>query len=206
MAERRLRLPVVMLGGGGFAAGLWLGGLIWFAANIPNAVLDASSRTDAVVVLTGGSIRLKTGLALLRSDTAATLLVSGVHEGVELADLGRSVHDTLEGLEERINLGHAADDTAGNASETAAWMRMRGYSSLRLVTGSYHMKRSLLEFQSAMPDVTMIPHPVFPRAVKQDEWWLWPGTATLIATEYGKYLLAVVRQRLRDWGKVEAST
>ncbi|MEA2985769.1 MAG: hypothetical protein QOD94_2023, partial [Alphaproteobacteria bacterium] len=27
----------------------------------------------------------------------------------------------------------------------------------------------------------------------QDEWWLWPGTASLIALEYSKFLLAAAR-------------
>ncbi|MEO5375468.1 MAG: YdcF family protein [Alphaproteobacteria bacterium] len=179
---------------------LWLGGLVWFAADIPSAVEDPASPTDAIVVLTGGSVRLKTGLDLLRQGAARTLFVSGVHEGVDLTDLGRSVHDSLDGLEGLITLGHAANDTVGNASETAAWMRNRGFTSLRLVTGSYHIRRSLLEFQHAMPTVRMIPHPVFPRSVKQDEWWLWPGTASLIATEYVKYMLAVGRHRLGDRG------
>ena len=37
--------------------------------------------------------------------------------------------------------------------ETAAWMREKDFHSLRLVTASYHMPRSLLEFSRAMPDV-----------------------------------------------------
>ncbi|KAF0137397.1 MAG: hypothetical protein FD153_1694, partial [Rhodospirillaceae bacterium] len=32
----------------------------------------------------------------------------------------------------------------------------------------------------------------------QEEWWRWPGTATLIATEYTKYLVAMVRHWIAD--------
>lgn len=98
-----------------------------------------------------------------------------------------------------IALGYEAGDTIGNAAETALWMRKEGFRSVRLVTANYHMPRSLLEFSHAMPGVTVIPHPVFPNSVKQDQWWRWPGTAHLIATEYTKYLAAAVRHRLMMW-------
>ena len=94
----------------------------------------------------------------------------------------------------RIDIGHAADNTAGNAAETAAWAENNGIQSLRIVTSVYHLPRSLLEFRQAMPDVKLVPHPVFADHVKRDEWWLWPGTARLIVGEYIKYLLAVARQ------------
>ena len=84
-------------------------------------------------------------------------------------------------------------NTAGNAIETTVWMKKHEYRSLRLVTAAYHMPRSLLEFGHAMPGVTLIPHPVFPEKVKQDYWWGWPGTASLMVGEYDKYLLAWLR-------------
>jgi hypothetical protein len=48
-----------------------------------------------------------------------------------------------------------------------------------------------------MPEVTVIPHPVFPDHVKQGDWWRWPGTAALIITEYNKYLLACLNHGAR---------
>ena len=69
-------------------------------------------------------------------------------------------------------------------------MRDNGFRSLRLVTANYHMPRSLLQFRHALPDATIIAHPVFPDHVKQDSWWQWPGTARLIIGEYNKFLVA----------------
>lgn len=178
------------------AVGLWAAGLIWFAASIPLFVEDDRTPTDVIVVLTGGTVRVQTGVALLRSGVAENLFVSGVHEGVDLAELAHSIHDSPEDIESRITLGYAADDTIGNAAETAAWMRSKGYTSLRLVTAAYHMRRSLLEFRRVMPTARILPHPVFPHAFKQTEWWRWPGTAALIATEYNKYVLALIRHAL----------
>lgn len=175
--------------------GLWLTGLVWFATSLPDLVEDPDSPTDAIVVLTGGSERLSTGIDLLRRKRAHKLFVSGVYRGVEVAELLKLSRQKPEEVECCIVLGHTAESTEGNAVETAAWMGREHFSSLRLVTGSYHMRRSLLEFESAMPDVRLVPHPVFPSQVKQEEWWRWPGTAHLIATEYMKYLVAVIRQQ-----------
>ena len=172
---------------------LWLGGLAWFARLIPDEVGDRASATDAIVVLTGGSLRVQNGLALLAAGKAKKLFVSGVHHGTDVATLLRAEHQTSDKAACCIALGYDADNTFGNAVETATWMHQEGFHSLRLVTASYHMPRSLLEFSRAMPEVHVIPHPVFPERVKQERWWAWPGTASLIVAEYQKYLLALAR-------------
>ncbi|HYL32984.1 MAG TPA: YdcF family protein [Stellaceae bacterium] len=186
---RRLRQLFTLLGA---LALLWLLGLFWFANQIPSRVDDPTTRTDAIVVLTGGSQRVEGGLQLLAAGLGKTLFVTGVHPGVSVPALLRTANapDTLACC---IVLGHTADNTAGNAIETAAFMRKQNYHSLRLVTSGYHMPRSLLEFARAMPDATIIPNPVFAGNVKQGQWWEWPGTLSLIVTEYVKYLAAVVR-------------
>ena len=40
------------------AIGAWLGGLFWFAAKVPHSNPSGPKRTEAIVVLTGGSGRL----------------------------------------------------------------------------------------------------------------------------------------------------
>lgn len=172
---------------------VWLAGLFWFAHSIPDEVADSETVTDAVVVLTGGSLRVQSGLALLAAGKAQKLFISGVYHSTDVAALLRVSRQSPEHVACCIVLGHEADNTLGNALETAQWMRQEGFHSLRLVTASYHMPRSLLEFSRAMPDVRIIAHPVFPENVKQDHWWAWPGTASLIVAEYNKYLLALVR-------------
>ena len=171
----------------------WGGGLFWFAASIPEAVSDPAARTDAIVVLTGGSGRLGTGLELLSGNRAGKLFVSGVYHGVDVAKLLELARRTPEELRCCVEIGYSADNTAGNAAETAAWMRKQGYRSLRIVTANYHMPRSLLEFGFVMPAKKLIAHPVFPAHVKRDRWWAWPGTAYLIVSEYSKYILAWLR-------------
>lgn len=169
-------------------AGTWGAGLIAFVNDIPRTVTDEDTHTDAIVVLTGGSERLSTGLRLLHDHKAERVFVSGVFPGVEVGDLMKLAGATSAEVAGRIDAGHGAQNTAGNATETASWMRQHGYRTLRLVTGSYHMPRSLLEFRHALPEATVIPHPVFPSHVKQARWWQEPGTATLIIGEYNKFL------------------
>ena len=177
--------------------GAWGVGLILYAGNIPSGVADTSTPTDAIVVLTGGSQRVKTGLDLLSEGKARKLFISGVHEDVEIPRLLEVAGASETPLRRRIETGYGAKNTAGNATETEEWMRENGFRSLRLVTASYHMPRSLLEFRHALPEATIIPHPVFPDHVKQDRWWLWPGTARLIIGEYNKFLVA--------WAKHQAA-
>lgn len=174
---------------------VWVFGLFQFAAWIPSGVVDRTSRTDAIVVLTGGSRRLSKGLDLLSQGLSDNLFVSGVYQGIDVRKLLKIVKRKPEDLEQRINIGVAVN-TTGNASETRIWMAERKFRSLRLVTAAYHMPRSLLEFRYAMPSLTIIAHPVFPENVKRDRWWAWPGTATLVISEYNKFLFAWVRHGL----------
>ncbi|TAL03408.1 MAG: YdcF family protein [Rhodospirillaceae bacterium] len=175
------------------AATAWAVGLIWFAATIPSTVADTTSHTDAIVVLTGGSERIETGLKLLTDGLADRLYVSGIGGQLRHGDLlGIAVSDPVLGP--RIALGTAAN-TPGNAAETAAWARAAQVRSIRLVTAGYHMRRSLLELSAAMPEVRIIPHPVFPPHVKTD-WWRWPGTTSLIAREYTKFVLTWLWQSM----------
>ncbi|MBK1667998.1 hypothetical protein CKO28_08105 [Rhodovibrio sodomensis] len=182
---------------GGLLAGLLLialaAGFFHFAASLPDKVAEPARRTDAIVVLTGGSGRVSTGLRLLERRRADKLFVSGVYKGVDVSELLRVSQQAPGWLTCCVTLGYEAETTYGNAIETAAWVQRNGFGSVRLVTAAYHMPRSLLEFRRRMPEVTIVPHPVFPDHVKQDEWWRWPGSAHLLLGEYGKYLVARVR-------------
>jgi len=175
----------------------WLAGLILFVARIQTfdePPIDAAMPpVEAIVVLTGGSDRLTTGLDLLKADKGRKLLVSGVYPGLRLDTIlaRQSVEQRLRDC--CIALGHSAADTVGNAEETHQWMRTENFHSLRLVTAHYHMPRSLLIFRAFMPDAQIIPHPVAPETVRLDAWWQNGGTAMLLAREYHKYLLAALR-------------
>ncbi len=171
----------------------WGSGLLWFATLLPTRVMDPDTPTDAIVVLTGGSDRLNAALDLLTAKKADKLFVSGVYRGVDVRQLLTLFQQSPEDLSCCVVLGYEADNTQGNATETAEWIAAEGARSLRLVTATYHMPRSLLEFRRHMPDIAIVPHPVFPEPFKHDDWWLWPGSSWLLVSEYSKYLVAVLR-------------
>ena len=170
----------------------WFTGLLWFGVSLPVTVPDADRRTDAIVVLTGGSGRVHQGLELLAGGRAQKLFVSGVYRGVDVRELLRVSQQSPQDLICCIALGYQADNTRGNAIETAQWMREEGLGSLRLVTSAYHMPRSLLEFRRLMPEMEIVPHPVFPEGFQRRGWWPWPAGPGLIVTEYSKYLVALI--------------
>ncbi|MGK9165525.1 YdcF family protein [Inquilinus limosus] len=190
--RRRLRLALLALI---VLAAAWGAGLAWFVAQAGRGGEADPDRTDAIVVLTGGSERLRAGLDLLARGVAERLLVSGVHRDVKLGELF-ALSPTDDSLRCCVDLGYAANDTLGNAQEAAAWMRAHGFRSLRLVTSNYHMPRSMLEFRAAMPEIEIRRQPVDPGAVHLDRWWAWPGTARLIVSEYNKFLVALARVTL----------
>ncbi len=170
----------------------WLAGFFWFVAKSPRTADDAAAASDAIVVLTGGSGRLEEGLKLLREGKGRTLFVSGVAPGVGLDELLRSAGKSAPAWAICcVVLGHEARNTHGNAQETARWIKSEGYRSLRLVTAWYHMPRSLLEFERAMPRMTIVPHPVFPAELDRCFWWKSERGTVLLAGEYSKYLLTL---------------
>src|SRR5262245_52537019 len=118
---------------------IWLAGLAVFIVSGVFVKIDTDSPTDAVVVLTGGRLRLETGLALLAEGKATKLFISGVNPRVDRDALLRALGVRPERQACCIVLGREADNTFGNARETASWMHDEGYRSLRLVTGWYHM-------------------------------------------------------------------
>lgn len=197
--KQKRRLILRVLSPLALLAGIWLAGLFWFAAELPRGVADRTRPTEAIVVLTGGSARFSQGLELLAQGRARKLFVSGVYRGVDIAELFRVRQESPDEFACCVTLGHEADDTRGNALETAAWLREQGFRSLRLVTASYHMPRSLIEFRHVLPEAEIVAHPVFPPTFKQDAWWRWPGSAHLLATEYSKFLIAQVRTTLAEW-------
>ena len=175
---------------------LWICGFFWYASKVSSPVQDAETKTQAIIALTGGTERLATGVELLKQGKAEKLLISGVNQVVDWKLLSQSIDALPDELSEKITLGYVACDTRENALETKMWMQENGYTSLRLVTASYHMPRSLLEFHDVLPGYTILPHPVFPPRFKHKDWWKWPGTTALIASEYSKYLVVLLRHVL----------
>jgi len=179
----------------GFAATLPIAvGFVRFVNHLPEPTTD-QSRTEAIVVLTGGGERISSALSLLETGKADRLFVSGVHPGVGVGDLLKidrtqpSSSQPDSALAARIDLGDTAGDTFGNSVESVAWMRANKFRTMRLVTADYHMPRALIEFKMEAPDLTIVPNPIRPSAAQNSPWWRGPMFGLLLG-EYGKYLIA----------------
>lgn len=176
------------------AGTLLLAGLVGFVHVVSNQAPTGSERADAIVVLTGGELRIQAGMRLLAEKRGSRLLISGVNRAnsraVVLRRLG-STDDTL--LSCCIDIGYSAHDTVGNADETFAWAANHRYKSLLVVTSNYHMPRSLLELSRVLPGVHLVPYPVISPNARLESWWQHPGTARLIVSEYLKLIPAMAR-------------
>lgn len=175
---------------------LWAAGLFWFAAQVNRPPVDGEEETEAIIALTGGTERVSTAVDLLKHGKAQKLLISGVNRKVDWLLLAQTIDELPPELTDNIVLGHVACNTEGNALESRDWMEKNGFKTLRLVTASYHMPRSYSEFKNIMPEMTILPYPVFPQTFKHDEWWKWRGSTALIISEYSKYLFVSFRHLL----------
>jgi uncharacterized SAM-binding protein YcdF (DUF218 family) len=183
---------------------LWLAGFLAFAAKIPATVRDPDQPVDAIVVLTGGDVRLAEGFALLDKGLAKKMLISGVSNGVDMPMLLQTLNGSAQPnqavLDCCVTLGYDARSTEGNARESLRWLGENNFTTIRLVTANYHMNRSLLEFRRVMPQIAIIPNPVFPRQMQDPYWFAQPATVFLLFNEYHKYLAAAGRAKISDLG------
>ena len=161
-------------------------GFVAFVSLLPEPPASPG-RADGIVVLTGGETRLDRADALLENGAGKRLLISGVDETTTKETLKHLIHGGPR-FDCCADLGYAAEDTRDNAQETAEWARAHDFRSLILVTGRYHMPRSLREFSAAMPNVRLTPYPVEQERIDLAGWWRHPRTTLLLHREYVKYL------------------
>jgi uncharacterized SAM-binding protein YcdF (DUF218 family) len=178
-----------------FIAGFWK-----FAENVRERP-EAPPQSDAIVALTGGSsARLSTGVRLLEQRKGERLSISGVNRIVTDGELYHALEVDPALGECCIDIGRSADDTLGNAAETAAWAREHGYRRIILVTDDYHMPRSYAELSLAMPEAQIHPYPVRTRFTDPALWRSDLGAAGRLGAEYVKYLVIRGREALIDLG------
>lgn len=169
---------------------LWGLGWLWFATNIALSTPDKiKAPYGAIVVLTGGTNRVNTGMSLLADGISEKLFISGVNEGTHKEDILASWQDYTQNKERRTPccffLGHKATDTMENAIEVKEWITEQEITRFLLVTSSYHMVRAILEVQKVLPSADIIPYPVL-----TNDFEAWKGRFwSLSFSEYNKTLI-----------------
>ena len=181
-----------------FFAGFWS-----FAENVRREPEEPPA-AQAIVALTGGSLqRLTTGVRLLEEGKGERLLISGVNRVVTDAELYIALEVDPALGECCIDIGRSAEDTLGNASETAGWAREHRYTDIILVTDDYHMPRSQAELAAALPEAQIHAYPVRTRWTDPTLWRSDLGAATRLGAEYVKYLGIRGREALIGLGNDE---
>ena len=171
---------------------LWLAGYAAFSiSTISIKPKNTGASSDAIIVLTGGNYRIKTGFDLWAQHYAPHLFITGVHKSVTLSALVREWEkvntDNLPLPNCCAAVGHSATTTIENAQEAAAWIKRADGAAIKtihLVTSTYHTPRAQMEFQRAMPEIKIINHPVTQGDYKVNEKRFWRITAS----EYNKII------------------
>ena len=172
---------------------LFWGGFVVFAEKVRHLRPPTTlTKADGIVVWTGkGGGRLETGANLLRRGKGERLLISGVNEHTSLEAIKSLVILPDIKAECCIDLDYAAQDTIGNARETASWAQALGYEHIILVTSAYHMPRAEIEIAATAGRIKITPYPVVnPREAR---WWSNKARFKRIFQEYSKLLLTYLR-------------
>jgi uncharacterized SAM-binding protein YcdF (DUF218 family) len=158
---------------------LWALGFALFALTLPRPA-DDRTKTDAIVVLTGGPGRLERGIDLLQHRVARRLFVSGTARTVRKHELAIRTGKPEQLFECCVDLGRESVDTRSNATETAKWLKEHEYRSVRLITTDWHMPRAHADLARALSGTGIA---ILPDGVRSE-----PSFVTLF-TEYHKYIL-----------------
>ncbi len=179
-------------------AAIWAVGLWAFAARVADSTpAPDPPRADGVVALTGAStLRIEAATELLEQGLGQRLLISGVNREATRAQVRETTSSAGRAFDCCVDLGFEAENTLGNARETAAWARYHHYRSLIVVTADYHMPRAVQELHAAMPRVTLYPYPVATQVLDARRWWSTPEAARRMTLEYCKYLAVLGRNAL----------
>ena len=163
-------------------------GFVLFAFTLGKAAAADSPATDAAIVLTGGPGRIEHAIEVLREHQAKRVLVAGADPSVTKKDLARRIPGSAKLLKCCVDLGSESVDTRSNAEEAGRWLANRHFSSVRLITSDWHMRRARYEFHKVLGDK----YRIVPDGVRSD-----PRFLTLFG-EYNKYVL----RRLAVWADI----
>jgi uncharacterized SAM-binding protein YcdF (DUF218 family) len=154
---------------------------------------ETIAAADAIVVLTGGTDRLKPAFELLKNGSGKKLLISGVNPETPKKDIISAYGITPDLAACCVDLDQIAANTIGNATESAKWLRANGFASVILVTSNYHMPRAEKELHRLAGTVKITPFPLVNSDLRNWKWLEQPDAFRLILTEYLKFTLTSAR-------------
>ncbi len=172
-------------------------GFLGFVYSLDRFEQKPETRADGIVALTGGAQRIGDAIDLLAQGYAKRLLISGVNEKTSREQISRLNPGQRQLFDCCVDLDYRARNTIGNAIETRRWAEANGFDAIIVVTSNYHMPRTLVELDHALPNLQKIPYPVA-ATIDPHEWWHNPSAAKVLFFEYLKFLAVWVRTRVES--------
>jgi uncharacterized SAM-binding protein YcdF (DUF218 family) len=169
-------------------------GFLGFVYSLDRFEQPPETRADGIVAMTGGAQRIGDAIDLLAKGYAKRLLISGVNENTSRDQIARLNPGQRRLFDCCVDLDYRARNTIGNAIETRRWAEANNFDAIIVVTSNYHMPRTLVELDHALPNLQKIPYPVA-ATIDPHDWWHNPAVARVIFTEYLKFMAVWVRTR-----------
>ena len=167
-------------------------GFAWFATTVTQMKQPGTvSSTDAIVVLTGGTDRLKPAIELLKKGSGKKLLISGVNPETTKKEIIRAYDIDADLADCCVDLDQIAANTVGNATQSAKWLRANNFKSVILVTSNYHMPRAEKELHRLAGSAKIVKYPLVNSDLSNWKWLEQPDVFRLILTEYLKTILTM---------------
>ncbi len=173
-------------------------GLIQYKEKILSTVKYMSKKSSNIVILTGGTNRIKDGLKIFNKfektpSFNSKILVSGTGKGFTKTSLQKNINFDFNLIECCIELDSISTNTYSNAFETLKWVKKNNINEFILITSNYHMPRAFLEFRYRMPNLKIFTYPITPKKHNINMWLSSVQTFSLIFSEYCKFLVANLR-------------
>ena len=173
-------------------------GLIEYKDKILSNITYISNKSSNIVILTGGTNRIKDGLKIVNkfeksSTFNSKILVSGTGKGFTKMSLAKNIDFDFNLIECCIELDSISTNTYSNAFETLKWVKKNNISEFILITSNYHMPRAFLEFKYRMPNLKIFTYPITPKKHNINNWLNSFQTFSLVLSEYCKFLVANLR-------------
>ena len=153
-----------------------------------------------IVILTGGTNRIKDGLKIIKDFRKSRksnykILVSGTGIGFTKNSLknqlGSNFNPNL--IQCCIDLDNVSKNTITNASENFKWTQKKDIKEFILITSNYHMPRAYLEFKNIMPNLKIHTYAITPKKHDIENWLNSYQTFSLVFTEYCKFIISGLR-------------
>ena len=174
-----------------------------FKENILSFAKYNNKASHNIVILTGGTNRIKDGLKIIEDFRQSKkynykILVSGTGMGFTKNSLKKKLGPNFNPklIECCIDLDSISKNTFTNAIETFKWTSKNNIKEFILITSNYHMPRALLEFKNVMPHLKIHTYAITPKKHNIKNWLGSYQTFSLVLTEYCKYIIASIRVKI----------